>query len=83
MPFLPRPQKLKGMVGDKGFDPLGLSDWVPVEWLRESELKHGRIAMFGFIGTPRMRCRMWDVGCSHRLYGCIGYMATRRVKAQG
>ena len=39
MPFLPRPQKLKGMVGDKGFDPLGLSDWVPVEWLRESELK--------------------------------------------
>ena len=24
MPFLPRPQKLKGMVGDKGFDPLGL-----------------------------------------------------------
>ena len=21
----PRPQKLKGMVGDKGFDPLGLS----------------------------------------------------------
>ena len=28
MPFLPRPQKLKGMVGDKGFDPLGFADSV-------------------------------------------------------
>jgi light-harvesting complex I chlorophyll a/b binding protein 1 len=50
MPFLPRPQKLKGMVGDKGFDPLGLSDWVPVEWLRESELKHGRVCMLAVLG---------------------------------
>merc|ERR1711933_394585 len=50
MPFLPRPQKLKGMVGDKGFDPLGLSDWVPVEWLRESELKHGRVCMLAVVG---------------------------------
>mmetsp|Transcript_14761 Transcript_14761/g.29885 ORF Transcript_14761/g.29885 Transcript_14761/m.29885 type:complete len:247 (+) Transcript_14761:39-779(+) len=40
------------------WDPLGLSDaklWGQSEeftigWLRESEVKHGRIAMFGFIG---------------------------------
>jgi len=50
MPFLPRPMKLEGMVGDKGFDPLGLSDWVPVEWLRESELKHGRVCMLAVVG---------------------------------
>merc|ERR1739848_587821 len=40
----------KGMVGDKGFDPLGLSDWVPAEWLRESELKHGRVCMLAVVG---------------------------------
>merc|ERR1711971_704169 len=34
----------------KGFDPLGLSDWVPVEWLRESELKHGRVCMLAVVG---------------------------------
>jgi hypothetical protein len=40
------------------WDPLGLSDanlWnqgeeFTIGWIRESELKHGRIAMFGFIG---------------------------------
>jgi len=46
MPFLPRPQKLEGMVGDKGFDPLGLSDWVPVDWLRE------RVAARKQMATP-------------------------------
>jgi light-harvesting complex I chlorophyll a/b binding protein 1 len=50
MPFLPRPMKLEGMVGDKGFDPLGLSEWVPVDWLRESELKHGRVCMLAVVG---------------------------------
>ena len=35
MPFLPAPTNLEGMVGYKGFDPLGISEWVPVDWLRE------------------------------------------------
>ena len=32
------------------WDPLDLSDQVPVEWLRKSELSHGRSAMLATVG---------------------------------
>ena len=55
MPFLEASPNLKGYIGgEKGFDPLGLSYWVPMDWLRESELKHGRVCMLatlGFVAT--------------------------------
>jgi hypothetical protein len=50
IPFLPYPQNLKGYVGDVGFDPLRVSDYFPMDYLRESELKHGRIAMAATAG---------------------------------
>ncbi|CAM9768601.1 unnamed protein product, partial [Chrysoparadoxa australica] len=73
IPFMPQPAKLDGtMVGDVGFDPLGLSaidfDFstliVPpaasqrnsdtkistLYWMREAELKHGRVAMLAVLG---------------------------------
>uniref|UniRef100_A0A7S2Y898 Plastid light harvesting protein n=2 Tax=Entomoneis paludosa TaxID=265537 RepID=A0A7S2Y898_9STRA len=51
MPFLPYPENLKGYVGeDIGFDPLGVSTYFPMDYLRESELKHGRIAMLAVAG---------------------------------
>lgn len=40
--------------GDVGFDPVGFSDFIPIDFLREAELKHGRIcqlAVVGFITT--------------------------------
>jgi len=32
------------------FDPLGLSERFDVKWLREAELKHGRLCMVAFLG---------------------------------
>ena len=52
VPFLTRPAALDGsMVGDVGFDPLGFSAKYPLNWLREAELKHGRVAMLATLGT--------------------------------
>ena len=40
MPFLPYPENLKGYIGDDiGFDPLRISDYFPMDYLREAELK--------------------------------------------
>ena len=50
LPFIARPENCKGNVGDVGFDPLRFSDFVPVSFLREAELKHGRIAMLAWAG---------------------------------
>ncbi|EEC51320.1 protein fucoxanthin chlorophyll a/c protein [Phaeodactylum tricornutum CCAP 1055/1] len=51
MPFLPYPENLKGYIGDDiGFDPLGFSDYFPMDYLRESEIKHGRICMLAVVG---------------------------------
>jgi light-harvesting complex I chlorophyll a/b binding protein 1 len=51
VPFLPYPENLRGYIGeDTGFDPLRLSDYFPVDYLRESEIKHGRIAMLAAVG---------------------------------
>jgi len=45
VPFLDAPKNLNGMIGDKGFDPIGFSDYVDVRFLREAELKHGIITI--------------------------------------
>lgn len=51
VPFLPRPKMLDGsMAGDIGFDPLRLSEIVPLAWSREAELKHARVCMLAFAG---------------------------------
>jgi light-harvesting complex I chlorophyll a/b binding protein 1 len=51
MPFLTMPKHLKGWVGgEKGFDPLGVTDALPVYWVREAELKHGRVCMLATLG---------------------------------
>ncbi|CAE7658448.1 unnamed protein product, partial [Symbiodinium microadriaticum] len=36
--------------GRAEFDPLGFSDLIDIKWLRESELKHGRVCMLATIG---------------------------------
>merc|ERR1712224_851732 len=47
----------QGLVGSEGafgpyeFDPVGFSKWTELmPWLREAELKHGRICMLAWLG---------------------------------
>lgn len=67
LPFMPQPAALVGYAGDVGFDPLGFTNLVDIKWLREAELKHGRVAMLacaGIIGTSvfHLPGDMHDVG---------------------
>jgi hypothetical protein len=50
MPFLEYPPNLAGYVGDVGFDPFRFSDFVPMDFLREAEIKHGRICQMALVG---------------------------------
>jgi len=51
IPFLKTPPALDGsMAGDIGFDPLQISDKVPLAWSREAELKHARVCMLAVAG---------------------------------
>jgi len=55
LPFISRPQHLDGtMVGDVGFDPLGLASAgdEQLRFMRRAELKHARIAMLAAVGWP-------------------------------
>jgi len=47
---LEAPPNCEGLVGSVGFDPFRFSDFVPIDFLREAELKHGRICMMAFVG---------------------------------
>merc|ERR1719201_1699356 len=38
------------MVGNAGFDPMGLSTPQNINWMREAELKHGRMCMLAWTG---------------------------------
>lgn len=51
LPFLPKPKNLAGYVGEEQeFDPLQFSDTFDMKWLREAELKHGRVCMLATVG---------------------------------
>lgn len=51
MPFLPYPEHCRGYIGDDiAFDPLGLGSWFSMDYMREAEIKHGRIAMAAVVG---------------------------------
>merc|ERR1711892_740353 len=44
------PAHLSGMIGNVGFDPMGLSTPQNIKWMREAELKHGRMTMLAWAG---------------------------------
>jgi len=53
LPFLDEPgnAEIKGMPGYVGFDPLGFSTLADPKFLREAEIKHGRVAMLAAAGA--------------------------------
>lgn len=51
LPFLESPATLDGsMVGDFGFDPLGLTENINIPYARAAEIKHGRVSMLAIVG---------------------------------
>lgn len=51
VPFLEKPANLDGSrVGDIGFDPLYLSDYINLDHAATAEIKHGRICMLATLG---------------------------------
>lgn len=56
LPFMEYPPNLEGYAGDVGFDPFRFSDFVPMDFLREAELKHGRICMLAVTGFIAVDC---------------------------
>ncbi|CDF39790.1 Light-harvesting complex I polypeptide [Chondrus crispus] len=51
IPFLEAPSKLDGSrIGDSGFDPLYLSDYLDQDYAAAGELKNGRVAMLATVG---------------------------------
>ena len=51
LPFLTAPKGLKGYIGEEaGFRPVGFAEIMDIKWMREAEIKHGRVAMLATIG---------------------------------
>ncbi len=55
IPFAITPEHLltgptSDYAGNAGFDPMGLGSAYNMKWMREAELKHGRICMLAFYG---------------------------------
>lgn len=67
LPFLPYPENLEGYVGDVGFDPFRFSDFAPMDFLREAELKHGRICMLAWTGfvAVDLGARIWPLPAAY------------------
>jgi len=69
LPFMPCPENLVGYqaAGNYGFDPAGFTDWVKVDYLREAEIKHGRICMLALVGFGATDCGIRLPGEIHQV----------------
>ena len=54
LPWKESPAHLEGMVGNVGFDPWGLSTPQNIKWMREAELKHGRMCQLAWAGASAL-----------------------------
>ena len=83
LPFLEAPPNTAGYVGDVGFDPFRFSDFVPVDFLREAELKHGRICMMAWLGFVSVDMGMRVLPIPEGLEGLTAVSAHDAAVEQG
>ena len=66
LPFLEAPAHCDGTyVGDRGFDPLNIGGMYNIKYMREAELKHGRICQLAFLGFLTTDSGIWAPGAPH------------------
>merc|ERR1719183_2210530 len=66
IPFLEKPAHLDGTyAGDVGFDPYGFGALYNIKYMREAELKHGRICMLAFFGYISVDRGFYAPGAPH------------------
>jgi hypothetical protein len=57
LPFLEAPAHCDGTyAGDVGFDPFNFGGMYSIKWMREAEIKHGRVCMLAFLGYIAVDC---------------------------
>ena len=84
VPFMENPPALDGsMAGDVGFDPLNISSFLSIKWLREAELKHGRIAMMAWLGYVSVDCGLRVLPVPEALEGVTAATAHDASVEQG
>lgn len=83
LPFLEAPPNCEGYVGNAGFDPFRFSDFAPVDFLREAELKHGRIAMMAWLGFCAVDCGLRVLPVPEALEGVTAATAHDASVEQG
>lgn len=51
--------------GDVGFDPIGFTSFIPLDFMREAELKHGRICQLAVVGFAATDLGLHLPGAEH------------------
>jgi len=87
LPFTEKPAALDGsMAGDVGFDPLGFAtafEPFPLAWMREAEIKHGRVSMLATTGWIAVDQGLRAPGLPDELKTLSSYQAHDASVAQG
>merc|ERR1719199_216519 len=65
LPWQECPAHMEGMIGNAGFDPLGLSTPKNIKWMREAEIEHGRLCMLAWTGYVAVDLGIKFPGTTH------------------
>jgi len=83
LPFMESPPHLEGMIGNAGFDPLGLSTPQNIKWMREAELKHGRMSMLAWVGYCAVDCGIKFPGAKYAALSSVTAHSPADLKPGG